>query len=132
MAALGLGGLGLAAPAPVRRDTTAQSIVEAIMPGSTSCTGKLAECRTATQATPYLITAFAQWGCTSPAQIAAGLAWIALESVELQYKHNVSPGRPGQGTANMMMANVSTFPLLNPLSPNPGTPDCPAKLNCEN
>jgi hypothetical protein len=31
---------------------------------------------------------------------------MGLESVEMKAKHNISPGRPGQGTANMMMPNV--------------------------
>lgn len=39
--------------------------------------------------------------------MAAIVALMAFESVDFKYKHNVSPGRPGQGTANMQMANYN-------------------------
>ncbi|KAJ2962724.1 hypothetical protein NQ176_g10917 [Zarea fungicola] len=39
--------------------------------------------------------------------MAAVIALMAFESVDFRYKHNVFPGRPGQGTANMQMANFN-------------------------
>ncbi|KAJ2980565.1 hypothetical protein NUW58_g6912 [Xylaria curta] len=45
----------------------------------------------------------AKYGLMNSGQIAAVIALTALESVEYVYKHNVSPGRPGQGTSNMQM-----------------------------
>jgi hypothetical protein len=44
-----------------------------------------------------------KYGITSTAEIAGVLSLMAFESVDFKYKHNVSPGRPGQGTANMQM-----------------------------
>ncbi|KAM7214681.1 hypothetical protein V8F06_009931 [Rhypophila decipiens] len=83
---------------------TAQAALEAIMPKSTSCDGQLPECRTAAQAAPFLIKAMEN---LSLGQIAAMLALIGLESEDMRYKHNISPGRPGQGTSNMMMADFT-------------------------
>lgn len=97
----------LAAPSrPAKRaPLTAQAVVEAIMPTSTSCDKAQfpAECRTAAQASPFFVKAYAKHECYSPAQIGALLAWVGLESADMKYKHNISPGRPGQGTSNMMM-----------------------------
>ncbi|KAG5973889.1 hypothetical protein E4U55_000193 [Claviceps digitariae] len=39
--------------------------------------------------------------------MAAVIALMAFESVDFQYKHNLYPGRPGQGTANMQMPNYN-------------------------
>ncbi|KAL2261850.1 hypothetical protein VTK26DRAFT_3170 [Humicola hyalothermophila] len=75
----------------------------AIMPTSKSCSGsdtRPEDCRTAEEAAPFVAKAHAD---LTPAESAALLALMALESVEFKYKHNISPGRAGQGTANMMM-----------------------------
>ncbi|KAF7539411.1 hypothetical protein G7054_g2199 [Neopestalotiopsis clavispora] len=40
-------------------------------------------------------------------EIAGILALMAYESVNFAYKRNKSPGRPGQGTANMQMSNFN-------------------------
>ncbi|KAK4128260.1 hypothetical protein N657DRAFT_10441 [Parathielavia appendiculata] len=76
----------------------------AIMPSSSSCSGAQFpdECRAAQQAAPFITKACAD---LSPGECAATVALMGLESVEMKAKHNISPGRPGQGTANMMMPN---------------------------
>ncbi|KAK4235792.1 hypothetical protein C8A03DRAFT_36354 [Achaetomium macrosporum] len=78
--------------------------IKAIMPTSNSCSGAQFpdECRTAEQAAPFISKACAD---LSTAECAATISIMGLESVDMKFKHNVSPGRPGQGTANMMMAN---------------------------
>ncbi|SPQ18920.1 85eea3a9-dd18-43f0-8a31-52928eb69e5c [Thermothielavioides terrestris] len=78
--------------------------VRAIMPSSGSCAGAQFpdECRTADQAAPFIAKACES---LSTAECAATVALMGLESVDMKFKHNVSPGRPGQGTANMMMPN---------------------------
>lgn len=85
------------------RESSAASIIAAIAPTSSSCSGGTSDCRTADQAAPYLISAMQQYGVTSPAEIAGILSLMAYESGDFKYKTNVSPGRPGQGTANMQM-----------------------------
>lgn len=89
------------------RDDSAAAIVAKIAPGASSCAGSDNECHTAETAAPYLITAMSKYGVTSPGEIAGVLALMAYESVDFKYKHNVSPGRPGQGTANMQMYNYN-------------------------
>jgi hypothetical protein len=91
--------------------------VRAIMPSSGSCAGAQFpdECRTADQAAPFIAKACES---LSTAECAATVALMGLESVDMKFKHNVSPGRPGQGTANMMMPNVS----LSSSSPFPSSP----------
>ncbi|UNI21470.1 hypothetical protein JDV02_007458 [Purpureocillium takamizusanense] len=61
------------------------------------------DCRTPAQAAPFVAQSFSAYGLTCPAEQAAVLAVMALESGEFHYKHNMfpPPGRPGQGTANM-------------------------------
>lgn len=87
----------------------ASDIIAAIMPSSTSCasaSGQYAsDCRTNVQAAQPLIDAMVAHNLTSAGQIAAVLALTGFESVDLRYKHNVSPGRPGQGTSAMLMPN---------------------------
>lgn len=81
------------------------TVIEAIMPKSTSCEGAdfPNECRTAEQAAPFVAEALIPF---SNAEKAALLALMGYESVDFRYKHNVSPGVEGQGTANMMMPKV--------------------------
>lgn len=80
--------------------------IAAIMPQASSCDGAdfPDECRTAAQAAPFISKACAD---LSDGECAATVALMGLESVDMRFKHNVSPGRPGQGTANMQMADVS-------------------------
>lgn len=95
--------LALAAEPP-----TAADIIKIIAPGSVSCPpSQASECRTADQAAPLLISSMSKYKLCSYNEIAAVLALMAFESVDFRYKHNVYPGRPGQGTANMQMANYN-------------------------
>jgi hypothetical protein len=84
----------------------------AIMPKSNTCEGAKFpdECRTAEQAAPYIAKSYASF---SKGELAAALALMGLESDDLKYKHNVYPGVPGQGTANMMSPSVSLYFLCH-------------------
>jgi hypothetical protein len=98
----------VATPMPVfTRDTSAAELIAKIAPGSLSCRAGEPECRTNTQAAPFLIASMQRYGLTTYPEIAASLALMAFESVDFRYKRNVSPGRPGQGTANMQMWNFN-------------------------
>ncbi|KAK7397541.1 hypothetical protein QQX98_013097 [Neonectria punicea] len=85
----------------------AATIVAEIAPGSESCASDKPDCRTAAQAGPLIAQAMAKYKVYSVQQIAAVIALMAFESGDFAYKHNVSPGRPGQGTANMQMAEYN-------------------------
>ena len=94
--------------------TKASDIIAAIMPSSTSCASAsgpyASDCRTAAQAADPLIAAMQAYNLTSAGQIAAVLALVGLESADLKFKHNVSPGRVGQGTSAMLMPdNVAAY-----------------------
>ncbi|KAK6855148.1 hypothetical protein PG990_008558 [Apiospora arundinis] len=95
---------GLAAASPIERRAVVQAVdqIIEISPKSQTCDGSK-DCRTAEQAAPLLIQAFQDYKIYSAGQIAGVLALMAFESVDFKYKHNMSPGRPGQGTANMQM-----------------------------
>ncbi|KAH6648380.1 hypothetical protein BKA67DRAFT_538420 [Truncatella angustata] len=101
-----LAGSALAAPlssvqkVEIRAESAA-SMISAIAPDASKCTDTASECRTAEQAAPWLITALSTYGIITYGEIAGLLALMAYESGDFQYKHNVSPGRPGQGTVNM-------------------------------
>ncbi|KAI4869979.1 hypothetical protein F4820DRAFT_443461 [Hypoxylon rubiginosum] len=115
-AGLLMAGQALAAPLRARDGGSAADIVAQISPNSKTC-AETTECRTAEQAGPLLADAMAKYGLDQAGQIAAVLALTAFESVDFQFKHNVSPGRPGQGTSNMQMFNFNleyaqTFPEL--------------------
>ncbi|CEI70269.1 hypothetical protein FVEN_g1210 [Fusarium venenatum] len=97
---LGLAGASAAA-------LTAVPIIEKIAPKSKSCPSSNTDCRTAEQAAPFLINAFKDYDIYDPKMMAAVLALMAFESGDFQYKRNQVPGRPGQGTANMQMANFN-------------------------
>ncbi|KAF4453272.1 hypothetical protein F53441_4002 [Fusarium austroafricanum] len=86
---------------------SAVPIIESIAPKSKICPMGNKECRTATQAAPFIISAFQTHKIYAPAEIAAVLALMAFESGDFQYKRNHFPGRPGQGTANMQMPNYN-------------------------
>ncbi|KAH7159576.1 hypothetical protein B0J13DRAFT_539185 [Dactylonectria estremocensis] len=85
----------------------ATTIVAEIAPGSESCASDNADCRTASVAGPYLALAMQQYHIYSVNQMAAVISLMAFESVDFAYKHNISPGRPGQGTANMQTAGYN-------------------------
>ncbi|KAL1883833.1 hypothetical protein VTK73DRAFT_7621 [Phialemonium thermophilum] len=106
-------GLSLATPVPAvsgrATEPSAASIIAQIMPSSNSCSGAQFpdECRTADQAAPFLIKAMVDHGVKYAGEIAGILALVGYESVDMKYKHNVVPGRPGQGTSNMQMVNYN-------------------------
>ncbi|EIT81565.1 hypothetical protein Ao3042_01945 [Aspergillus oryzae 3.042] len=106
--------LASAAPAPIigrdihSRGTsiTAQQII-AIAPSSAqSCTNRAdmnapTECADAEKVATNIAKSFDKYQVTSPAEQAAVISLMALESVEFLYNRNKSPGVPGQGTRNM-------------------------------
>lgn len=99
---------------PVARRTassSAASQILAIAPTSNTCSGAdfSSECETAATAAPYLIQAMQTYSIYSPSEIAAVLSLVAYESGDFKYaiNHYPSPGRPGQGTRNMQMANYN-------------------------
>ena len=96
---------------PRKVGTSAASQILQIAPTSNTCNGAAfpSECETATTAAPYLITAMSSYGITSAPEIAALLSLIVYETGEFKYaiNHYPAPGRPGQGTRNMQMANYN-------------------------
>jgi hypothetical protein len=117
LSSLLLAGSALAAPSPVKaaaaapvvapRDTSAADIILAIAPDSASCDSSNDECRTNVQAAQPLIDAFQKYQVQTMPEIAGILSLMAYESVNFAYKRNKSPGRPGQGTANMQMPDFN-------------------------
>jgi len=104
---LALTTLVSAAPTAVNcsPDVTPAQLV-AIAPKSVSCanvTSFADECRTAEQAAPFLNAAFAQFNTESVGQKAALISLIAFETGDFRFNVNHFPGRPGQGTRNLMM-----------------------------
>ncbi|KAJ9137385.1 hypothetical protein NKR19_g8216 [Coniochaeta hoffmannii] len=95
--------------------TQASDIIAAIMPSSTSCASAASgpyasDCRTNVQAAEPLIAAMKAYNLTTAGQIAAVLALVGFESVDMRYKHNVYPGTVGQGTSAMLMPeNVRAY-----------------------
>lgn len=98
-----LGALGVYA------EKSAADVITAIVPKvSADCTKpkyNKEECRTASQAAQYLVDSFMKYEIYNYFEIGAVLALIGLESDNLEANINHSPGRPGQGTRNMMQAN---------------------------
>ncbi|KAI1107603.1 hypothetical protein F4804DRAFT_104950 [Jackrogersella minutella] len=137
-AGLLLAGQALAAPTPsphMARDgvKSAADLVAAISPNSVTCDGS-AECRTAAQVGPLLADAMVKYGVYSPGQIAGIIALTAYESVDYRYKHNVSPGRPGQGTSNMQNYNFNlmyaqSFPELKDKTTSAGANPSADEMN---
>ncbi|KND92415.1 hypothetical protein TOPH_03211 [Tolypocladium ophioglossoides CBS 100239] len=99
LAALGLASLAAA--------LDAVQIVQQIAPDATSCPSPPGDCRTAAQAAPFIARSMHAFGVGCPNEMASVVALMAFESVGFKYKHNVFPGRPGQGTANMQMAKYN-------------------------
>jgi hypothetical protein len=91
------------------RAASAASQILQISSGSATCAGAPApdECRTADQAAPFLISAMIKYSIYSPGEIAAVLSLIVFETADLKYAKNHFPGRAGQGTRNMQMANFN-------------------------
>ncbi|KAK1228379.1 hypothetical protein PQX77_008588 [Marasmius sp. AFHP31] len=66
------------------------------------------ECRTAEQALPHVNKAFADYGIETCGEKAALLSLMCFETGNFVFNINHFPGRPGQGTRNMMM-----FPFVH-------------------
>ncbi|TVY38360.1 hypothetical protein LSUB1_G003892 [Lachnellula subtilissima] len=94
-----------------RRGVSAADILLQIAPTSNTCSGAAfpTECATNVQAAPWLIAAMNKYNIIHPAETAAVLALIAFESGDFKYNtnHFPAPGRPGQGTRNLQMANYN-------------------------
>ena len=102
------------------RVETAAAAIKAIMPTSNSCEGAEFpdECRTADEAAPFLIDAMQKYGVVSTGEIAGVLSLIGLESNEMKYKHNISPGRPGQVRYSKSPSHHMYLPSLKPKKMN--------------
>lgn len=108
--ALVVAGLGSALPtggdlnfAPIHTlgKRGSASVIEAIMPSSSSCDGRGDECTTAEVAGPVLADSMSHFGVTAGVAQAGILSLIAYESNELQYRKNLNQDtNPGRGTAN--------------------------------
>ncbi|KAL0952145.1 hypothetical protein HGRIS_008761 [Hohenbuehelia grisea] len=68
------------------------------------------ECRTAEQAAPFVNQAFVDYNITSRGEKAAMLSLMLFESGNFRFdkNHFPAPGRPGQGTRNLM-----AFPFVH-------------------
>ena len=112
---------------PEKRDAdpSAVAILETIVPTSKSCSGGefSDECATAAQAAPPLLASFHKYGLVTQGEQAALISYMAYETAGFKYvrNHFPAPGRPGQGTRSMMMANfVQEFAAtLQPAISNP-------------
>jgi hypothetical protein len=103
--------------------------LESIAPASTTCDGAPfpSECATASQAAPFLINALSTYSIYSPPEITALLSLIAFETGDFKYAINHFPGRAGQGTRNMQMANFNLeFALSIPELKDAATAIAPA------
>ncbi|PHH62940.1 hypothetical protein CDD81_6573 [Ophiocordyceps australis] len=98
----------LAAPTEPSSDAAFASAIQAILdPSAPACAAQEQECRSASQAAPFIASALQKYKLTCAGQAASVIALMAFESVNFRFKHNVSPGRAGQGTANMQMASFN-------------------------
>ncbi|RYP76366.1 hypothetical protein DL771_001805 [Monosporascus sp. 5C6A] len=101
--------LGFPAIPPLRHiraanGTSAAEIIAQVAPATISCDlAKTPDCRTNVEIAPHMVRSFQKYGVVNAGEIAGVLALTAFESVDYKYKRNQSPGRPGQGTANMQM-----------------------------
>ncbi|PFH59874.1 hypothetical protein XA68_11766 [Ophiocordyceps unilateralis] len=112
-----------------------------IDPSTTSCASS-GECRTAAQAGALLSTSFSRHGVRCRQEAACLTALVLLETDHLKYQHNVYPGRPGQGTANMQMCRFNAeyaasdpvlrkcFPDVLPVGSDPNEDQCRRVLKC--
>jgi hypothetical protein len=93
-----------ASPLAIERTTSiiAADILK-IAPEASTCANCPApgECRTASQAAPYIAISFTNFGITSFNTQAALLSLMLYESASFKYAKNHFPGVPGQGTRNM-------------------------------
>lgn len=108
--ALLLASIAQAAPMPMTKrglPTLTANLIQTIAPNSSTCDGAPypAQCRTAAQAVTPISQSFCTYKITTPGEAAAAISWMAFESADFKYQNNMfpAPGRPGQGTRNMMM-----------------------------
>ncbi|KAL0566221.1 hypothetical protein V5O48_015795 [Marasmius crinis-equi] len=89
------------------------------------------ECRTSEQALPHINKAFADFGIETAGEKAALLSLMSFETDGFAFNINHFPGRPGQGTRNMMMFpfiyqyavdTPSTSAQATALVPDPNSP----------
>jgi len=100
-------GAGARPQAPASGDVTPQAII-AVAPNSAACApGGEASCRTADQSAPLINQSFAKFGIDSKGEKAALLSLMAFETGGFVFDINKFPGRPGQGTRNLMF-----FPFI--------------------
>jgi hypothetical protein len=100
---------------------SAAAMLLEIAPTSNSCDNAPApgECATAEEAAGWLISAMENYGIFSRPELAALLSLIAFETADFKYNINHYPGRAGQGTRNMQMAQYNleyalSIPALEP------------------
>lgn len=107
------------------------SALENIAPASSTCAGALypLECRTATQALPFILASFAKYSITHPSVQAALISLMAFESGDFKYNknHYPAPGRPGQGTRNMQSPALNALYAASLGLPSTGTPETVAE-----
>lgn len=101
MALAALANAATEEPAKISAETLTK-----MMPDQT-CEGKDDDCRTPAQAAPFIEKSMARYHINNTNEIAAIVSLMALESGNFTYKHNVYPGRRGQGTVNMQMASFN-------------------------
>ncbi|KAL8952957.1 MAG: hypothetical protein Q9222_001176 [Ikaeria aurantiellina] len=89
-------------PTTTFQKRTAGSLL-AIAPKANTCANATfpKECKTASEAAPFINHSFATYGITTAGEAAAVVAIMAFESGDFKYNINHFPGRPGQGTRNM-------------------------------
>jgi len=76
----------------------------AAVPSTVNCpSSNPGPCRTAAQIAPLINKSFSKFGFLSRGEQAAIFSLMAFESGNFAFDVNVFPGRPGQGTRNMMM-----------------------------
>ncbi|EWC48771.1 hypothetical protein DRE_00076 [Drechslerella stenobrocha 248] len=99
------------APAPTGGATSPVKITEqvvlAVAPSSNTCSGASFpdECNTAKEAVPFIAAGFEKFQINTIGEAAALLSIMAFESGDFKFNINHFPGRPGQGTKAMLMAN---------------------------
>jgi len=97
---------GAAPPPPVGGSAVTAQQLLAVAPNSASCSGP-ASCRTAAQAAPLINFGFDKFGIQSKGEKAALISIMAFETGGFVFDTNQFPGRPGQGTRNLML-----FPFI--------------------
>jgi len=80
---------------------TAAQILKAA-PSTAACASDATACRTASQIATFVNKSFSKFGFTTPGEQAALFSLMAFESGNFLFDVNKFPGRPGQGTRNMM------------------------------